>query len=99
MTFSIDFNKAYRQADALAQSAEQLRQESNRISEIANETQRNWIGETAEAFFAKLQILESELREGASRAKQDAAAFRARIDAIREAEEMAMAAMKGESNA
>lgn len=94
MDISIDYTKAERQAQSLEQCASDLLQQSGELSSIISTVRRSWQGETASAYIRKLEILENELRANADRCSNDAADFRARINAIRRADEEARAAME-----
>jgi len=86
---SVDFNKAYHQASGMSQCADELLQQSNRLSDVIVEIRRNWQGETANAFIKKLEAFADNLKENAQQCRRDANAFRARVDDIKEAEEEA----------
>ena len=96
---SIDFEKAYRQARTLAGSGEEMLQLAGRLNDIASEVRRSWRGETAAAYLRKIESFDKVLRAGAGKCRDDAAAFRAKIDAIKAAEEAARLAMEEEKNA
>ena len=93
MEISIDYAKAERQAQSLEQCASDLLQQSGELSSIISVVRRSWQGNTANAYIRKLEVLESELRSNADRCSKDAVEFRARINAIRKADEEAKAAM------
>jgi len=92
---SVDFNKAYRQASEMSRCADELLTQCNKLGDVIAGVRHNWQGETANAYIRKLEAFENELKENAQQCKKDAAAFRARVDVIKAAEEMAESVISG----
>jgi uncharacterized protein YukE len=92
MTLSIDFALAYRQAHSMAQCADEMQQQFGRLNSIITEVRAAWKGPNASAYIKKLEAFGTKLQANAKKCREDAAAFRARIDAIKAAEERAAAA-------
>jgi|GEM_PF-2659625 len=90
---SIDFSRAYRQADSMAQCAEEMLQQHKKMAGVIEEIRGAWQGETASSYIKKIEGFSSQLKANSEKCRKDAAAFRARIDAIKEAEEEAAAAI------
>jgi len=89
MEISLDYSKAKRQADNLEQCANDMLRQSREVGSIIADIRGVWQGETAGAYIKKLQALETELRENANKCSKDAIAFRAKISALKKADEEA----------
>ena len=87
MEISLDYTKAERQAQTLEQCASDLLQQSRDVSNIISEIRVVWQGETATAYIRKLEALENELRANANKCNKDAIDFRAKIAAVKKADE------------
>ncbi|MCL2151794.1 MAG: hypothetical protein FWH57_02365 [Oscillospiraceae bacterium] len=89
----IDFRKAYLQAAGMAQCAEGIVEQKKKLEGIIDGVRGAWQGETASAYIKKLEALGEKLEEEAKKIREDAAAFRAKIDYIKRAEEAAQSAI------
>jgi uncharacterized protein YukE len=96
---TVDFGKAYRKAEDMSQCADDILKQSNKLKEIIIDIRSNWQGDTANAYIKKLEALEEVLSENAAKCREDAAAFRSRINEVREAEEIAKSALESLSTA
>ena len=93
MEISIDYAKAEQQAQSLEQCANDMLQQSRELGSIIASVRQSWQGDTANAYIRKLEVLENDLRANADRCSRDAVDFRARINAIKKADEEAKAAI------
>jgi len=87
MEISLDYTKAENQAQCLEQCASDMLRQSREVGNIIADVRRVWHGDTAGAYIKKLQMLETELRENANKCSNDAIDFRAKIDAVKRADE------------
>ena len=93
MTINLDYAKAERQASTLEQCAGEMLQQSKAVGTIISEVRHAWQGDTANAYLRKLEALRDELRLNSERCNEDAIDFRARIRAIKKADEDAQRAI------
>jgi len=87
MEISLDYEKAERQVQCLEQSANDMLRQSREIGNIIADIRKAWQGDTAGEYIRKLHVLEAELRGNANKCSKDAIDFRAKIDAIKKADE------------
>jgi len=96
MEITLDYSKAERQAECLEQCASDLLRHSREVGSIIADVRNVWQGDTANAYVRKLAALEDELRVNAERCGRDAIDFRAKIKAIKLADEEAKAAIESD---
>ena len=87
MQISLDYAKANRQANSLEQCADDMMQQSREVANIIADIRRVWKGDTSNAYIRKLEVLEKELSANSAKCRSDAAEFKARIQAIKKADE------------
>jgi len=83
----IDFNKAYVQAETMAQCADGIQQQQQKLNNLIAEIRRAWHGETATAYINKLEAFSDKLKTEAKMCRESAVTFRTRINSIKTAEE------------
>jgi len=86
---SIDFDLAYRQAENIGLCADEMLQQYNRLLTIIAEVRAAWSGKTASMYIKKLETVGERLQNSIRQCYDGAKDFRARIDAVKEAEENA----------
>ena len=91
---SLDFDLSYRQAESIKQYADEMLRLQNRLTAAITEVRAAWGGETASAYIKKLEAVRERLQISTKQCYSGADSFRARIDAIKEAEEKACVIIK-----
>ena len=89
---SIDFSIAYRQAGELAQCAEELFHQCNKLEKTIADVRSAWSGETSAAYAKKLEAFRVQLQKDAAQCRDEAISFRSKINELKKMEaEMALA--------
>ena len=89
----IDFNKAYAQAQVMAQCAEGIRQQQQKLNSLIEGIRKAWHGQTAEAYIKKLEAFSDKLQTEAKKCAETATAFHLRLNSIKAAEEAVQSAI------
>ena len=89
----INFNIAYRHAREMASCADEVNHQQTKLSKIIDDLRGAWRGETSAAYIRKLEAFCQKLQKEAKGYRDDATAFRLRIDEIKKAEEEAASAL------
>ena len=92
---TVDFEKAYHQAREMAQIAQGILAQGDRLAMIATEMRSNWDGETAAAYLSKMELLAQTLKQNGKGCAVAAEAFLARIAEIQAAEDEAVRILGG----
>ena len=89
----IDFNKAYSQAEKMAQCADGMLEQHNKLVSLIAEARGAWQGESANAYIKKLEALAEKIKSDAAKCRANAVAFNKKIGVIKKAEENIMDAI------
>ena len=89
LSIDIDFGLAYRQADDIMRCADELLRQYRNLGMSIVDVRDSWQGDASAAYIEKLEAFGSQLQADAARCRELAAAFRAKVDEIKAAEEEA----------
>ena len=93
LSINIDFELAYRQADEMSRCADELFIQHKNLEMSIAELCSIWTGGVSATFVEKLEASASLLYADAVKCRDEAAAFRMKVDEIKLAEESATHAM------
>ena len=85
----INFDKATAQAAGMAQCADGIMQQHNKLISLIADVRKAWRGETADAYIRKLEEFATILETDAKKCREASANFRAKINFIKQTEEIA----------
>ena len=85
----IDFDKAVAQAAGMAQCADGIMQQYNKLNSLIADIRRSWKGETADAYIRKLEEFATILESDAKKCRDAATNFRTKVNFIKQTEETA----------